>query len=90
MKDDLPYKSFPGWDDPFQYSPVCRSWYKSTEETPNQNLITEPYLFVNVPLIGASACAPISRDDYTDIMYGTSCLDIILTGDLNDYFDLGI
>ena len=70
---------------------MCRGWYKDAEEVPNQNFITEPYQFANQPLIGTSACAPFSRDNYIDIeMYGTACLDIILTGELNDYFDLGI
>ena len=27
--DDLPFEEFPGWDDPWAYSPLCRGWYKN-------------------------------------------------------------
>ena len=27
--DDLPFDEFPGWDDPWAYSPLCRGWYKN-------------------------------------------------------------
>ena len=91
MEEDLPFESYPGWDDPLTYSHLCRGWYKSVAETPYQNSITEAYLFFNAPLIGVSACAPIFRESHEEKkMYGTSCQDITLTNDLIEYFDLDI
>ena len=83
----LPYSEFPGWDDPLAYSPLCRGWYISQKKFPNQNLITEAYLWVNEPLVGISVCAPFFMKGY-DGIFGTNCLDVTPVGDLNDYFNL--
>ena len=31
---NLPFDEFPGWDDPYVYSPLCRGWYKACKEKP--------------------------------------------------------
>ena len=33
-ESDLPFDEFPGWDDPWAYSPVCRGWYSESNSLP--------------------------------------------------------
>ena len=75
--DKLPFDEFPGWDDPLQYSPMCRDWYLNSNDRPNQNFFTEAYLFANEPIMSISTCAPFFKEGYSNKnIYGTSCIDI--------------
>ena len=75
--DKLPFDEFPGWDDPLQYSPLCRDWFTDSVNRPNQNFFTEAYLYANEPIIAISLCAPFFKENLkSDKAYGTVCKDI--------------
>ena len=85
--EKLPFDEFPGWDDPLQFSPVCRGWFENSKLRPKQNYFTPAYLFANEPIMALSACAPVFNEDFSESdIYGTSCIDINPQGDLNQFF----
>ena len=91
---DLPYAEFPGWDDdPTQFSPVCRSWFKEQMDEPIHNNPSDIYLYANEPIYGISTCAPVRKqtsiDDPGEI-YAATCVDMASTGNLNDYFHMSV
>ena len=73
---------------------MCRPWFKAVEATPKQNIITEAYLFANMPVLGISSCAPIltirGKDrlgqQLENSLFAVTCNDIRTIGRLDDFF----
>ena len=89
--ENLPFAD-ESWDSKY-YSPLCRSWYKDQKNRPEQNTLSDLYLFASEPILGLTSCSPIVKQTAQKVMLqedfiGALCLDIDPSGSLKDYFVL--
>ena len=84
--ENLPFQ-YDGWNEKW-LSIACRTWFKGQKEKPDQNTVSDLYLFASQKVLGLTNCAPVLKEDSqgkTDF-HGTICLDIDPSGSLNEFF----
>ena len=57
--EQLPYTPV-DWN-PKYYSPLCRPWFQNQREKPDQNTLSDVYVFADSGNFGLTPCAPILK-----------------------------